>query len=182
MSIIAQQTPFTLRNTTEYFLEVRIVAEQDNSFRVETDSDHVIPITEIEYAQSGSYFSAFVNTLLNSMQGKKLHEIQVNIPAKTTVLLDVRCMSTLYFRTSIKARDSTDGMDGDFELPPEAHGEPLSVTWKSELGYTYDENGDVAIGLNVPVTRDLTVNAHVHDKKKTPVDVNMYPSVCKIKL
>jgi len=62
MSIIAQQTPFTLCNGTSHFLQVHIVAEQDNSFRVETNSDHVIPITEIEYAQDGSLFSSFVNS------------------------------------------------------------------------------------------------------------------------
>lgn len=182
MSIIAQQTPFTLCNGTSHFLQVHIVAEQDNSFRVETNSDHVIPITEIEYAQDGSLFSSFVNTVLNNLHGKKLHEIQVNIPAGASVALDVRCMSTLSFKTTIKSKGSTDNMDGEFDLPPESHGESIYVKWVDELGYTYDSNGNVAIGLNQPVSRDLTVTTTVLDKRAMPIEVDVYPAVCKIKL
>jgi len=73
-------------------------------------------------------------------------------------------------------------MDGEFDLPPESHGESIYVKWTDELGYTYDEKGNVAIGLNQPVSRDLTVTTTVLDKRAMPIEVDVYPAVCKIKL
>ena len=46
MSIIAQQTDITLSNKTKYYLDIKILAEQDEEFRMTAGShNNVIPIS-----------------------------------------------------------------------------------------------------------------------------------------
>jgi hypothetical protein len=181
MSIIAQQTNFTLHNTTKYFLEINISAEQDEEFRmVNGTNGNVIPIANRSSEDHG-LFSTLMDWTLNVFTGKQLHEIKINIPAYSKVPIAIRCLTTLTFSTNIISKDVSDVITGDFILSPEYHGEPIMVEWKSVFGVGYDHSGEVAIGGTFPSKRDMSIDTIFRNKdnvKMTGIDIT--PACCKV--
>lgn len=184
MSIIAQQTLFTFTNRTKHFLEIRVVAEQDDSFRLTTSHhNHVIPVTTSDLARTDTLFSSFVHNVLRLLHGEKLHEIKINLPAGKTVAASVRCASTLSFTTNILSQHTTNALSGDFELGPEYHGEPIKIEWTQELGYAYTASGDVSIGTQIATKQDVSINSSFYNKKNRKFSgPDVTPACCKIDL
>jgi len=182
MSIIAQQTLFTFTNKSKHFLEVRIVAEQDDSFRLDTsDSEYVIPVTTSDVARSNSTFSSLVHMVLKILHGEKLHEIKLNLPAGKTVKASVRCTSSLRFDTKIRSKGATETMAGEFDLGPEYHGDPMRIVWSHEMGYAYTDSGDVSIGASVATKQDVHINSSFYDKKNKKMSgPEVTPACCKV--
>ena len=116
MSIIASQTHFNLSNKTSHFLEITIIAEQDEDFRMtQTNSNQIIPISNDNQAANG-FFAWAMEGLLNTFTGSKLHEIRINLPANSKAPMDIRCTSTLSFNTNIKSKQCTEVISGDFNF------------------------------------------------------------------
>lgn len=182
MSIIAQQTLFTFTNRTKHFLEIRVVAEQDDSFRLNTaNPDQVIPITTSDLMRSNTLFGSLVHGVLRLLHGEKLHEIKINLPAGREVGASVRCASTLYFTTNILSQHTDNTMTGEFELGPEYHGEPIKIEWSQELGYAYTATGDVSIGTQIATTQDVSINSSFFNKKNRKFPgPEVTPACCKI--
>ena len=182
MSIIAQQTDITLSNKTKYYLDIKILAEQDEEFRMTAGShNNVIPISNTRENAQG-LFGTIVNSLMDVFTGSKLHEIRINLPSKSSVPIQVRCTSSLSFNTSVVSTDTSNHISGDFDLSPEYHGEPLTLEWKSVLGYGYDHKGDVALGGTMPSTRDLAINTEFYNKTGNKIaGPDVSPACCKIK-
>lgn len=181
MSIIAQQTNFILHNSTKYFLEINISAEQDEEFRmVNSNNGNVIPIAN-QSSEDHGLFSTIVDGLLNAFTGKQLHEIKINIPAYTKVPIAIRSLTTLTFSTNIISKDVSDVITGDFVLSPEHHGEPLSLEWKSVFGVGYNASGDVAIGGVMPKKRDMSIDTIFRNKNNQKITgIDITPAVCKV--
>jgi hypothetical protein len=182
MSILAQQTDITLANNTNYYLDVTILAEQDEEFRMTAGSNNnVIPISNGKESVQGM-FGAIVNGLMDVFTGSKLHEIRINLPARSSVPIHVRCTSSLSFNTSVVSQNTTDHISGDFDLGPEYHGNPIQIQWKGVLGYGYDKDGDVALGGKLPAMRDLAINTEFYDKNENKIaGPDVSPACCKIK-
>ena len=182
MSIIAQQTPFTFTNCTEHFLEIRVVAEQDDSFRMSTSHlNNVFAINTSDLVRSDTMFTSFVHGLLRLLHGEKLHEIKINLPAGQTAKASVRCASTLYFTTNILSQHTNNNMSGEFELGPEYHGDPIKIEWSQELGFAYTASGDVSIGTQIPTTQDVSINSSFFNKKNRKFSgPDVTPACCKI--
>jgi hypothetical protein len=181
MSIIAQQTNFTLHNTTKYFLEINISAEQDEEFRmVDGSSGNVIPIASVNNQDHG-LFSSLMDGILNAFTGKQLHEIKINIPAYSKVPISIRCLTSLTFSTNIVSKNVSDVITGDFVLSPEHHGEPIKLEWKSVFGVGYSGNGEVAIGGIMPSKRDMSIDTIFRDKNGNKLSgIDVTPACCKI--
>ena len=160
MSIIAQQTPITLHNNTKYYVEIKIIAE--------------IPIANGQSNLDHGLYGAAMDGLLNLFTGSKLHEIRINLPAGTKVPISVRCTSTLYFTTNVISKQCSDIIEGDFELDPQYHGEPMRIEWHAQFGY--DHKGDVALGGKIPSKRDFP--RFIIRTKFSGPDVT--PACCKI--
>ena len=72
MSIIAQQTDITLSNKTKYYLDIKILAEQDEEFRMTAGShNNVIPISNTRENAQG-LFGTIVNSLMDVFTGSKV--------------------------------------------------------------------------------------------------------------
>ena len=96
MSIIAQQTNFTLHNSTKY-LEINISAEQDEEFRmVDGNSGNVIPIATANNEDHG-LFSSLMDGLLNAFIGKQLHGNKNKYSSIYKVPISIRCLTSLTF-------------------------------------------------------------------------------------
>jgi hypothetical protein len=182
MSILAQQTNITLCNKTNYYLDIKILAEQDEEFRMTAGRhNNVIPISNGQTNVQG-LFGTLVNNLMDVLTGSKLHEIRINLPAGQSVPVQIRCTSSLSFNTSIVSTQSIDHISGDFDLGPEFHGDPIEIHWRAVLGYGYDDNGDVALGGIIPSTRDLAINTEFFNKSKNKMaGPDVTPACCKIK-
>lgn len=181
MSILAQQTDLQLFNKTDYYLDITILAEQDEEFRMTAGGhDNVIPISSDNGSVQG-FFGSVVNGLMDVFTGNKLHEIRINLPAKSSVPIQIRCTSSLSFNTSIISPNIKDHISGDFDLGPEYHGAPIRLEWKPVLGYGYDDRGDIALGGTIPSTRDLAINTEFVNKNNKKINgPTVTPACCKI--
>ena len=98
-----QEYDFNLVNKTSHFLEITIIAEQDEEFRMtQTNSNQIVPISN-DTPSSNGLFAWAMESLLNTFTGSKLHEIRINLPANSEAPMDIRCTSTLSFNTNIKS-------------------------------------------------------------------------------
>ena len=183
MSILASSTPFTVTNKTNHFLEISIQTEQDESFRVSTRfTKHVIPINYSDAVSDASGLGYAIEVVSNWLAGDKLHEIKINLPQKDTVELVVGSISSLKFKTSVKDQHVSNVISGDFNIQPELQGDRMYIEYRSELGYGYDDNDDVAIGNVVPTKRDMLIKTNFKNKNKKKMNgIKVVPVSCKLK-
>lgn len=141
MSIIEQQTLFTLRNESTHFLKIVISAEQDDTFHMlKNASPNVLPVMSNDARYQTDFVSTMIELVTNLIKGNRLKEIIVNLPAESDVAITISCTATLLVETSICSSTCENKIPGDFEIGPEYHGQPISCHWQETV-----ENDDLAI-------------------------------------
>ena len=177
MSILASQTNFILCNSTKFNIEVTICTEQCEEFRM-IYSDNVVSV-ENDKKESGDVLSWMVEGLMNTFTGTKMHQIKIQLPTKCEVPICLRCSSTLTFFTNVASVEKC--KKGSFDLGPEYYGGDVHITWKSNIGYGFDERGKVAIGGTVPTTREVAIHCMIKDGKGNKITLpKMTPTVCTV--
>lgn len=185
MSILAQQTHITLCNKSNFHLNLKILAEQSEDFRMTAGShENIIPITR-HPVHSNTLFSSLVNTAMDIFIGSKLNEINIDFPPLCTVPITLRCTSSLSFTTSLESHASQEAiehMPGEFDLGPEHHGVPLFLEWKATMGVGYHKDGNVTLGTAIPYCRDMSINTEFFDRSHQKIiGPDITPMCCKIK-
>lgn len=175
MSVLINSTTITIKNSTNYLLEISCQADQDESFHVKSVGDVIY-----EREQSNN----FIGTLFELMYGSKLKKVTVNLKPNKVSQLTINSKSELEFVYEAKVRHSTDHISGLLPISTEYQGMKLDVNMVEERGIVKDRRGNVAIvGTTLPEKQEIIIRAEIKDSENTKVFVDEYnPAFCQISI
>ena len=182
MSVLSNSTHLNITNNTSKFIEITLSVDQQTSFRIQHNSQHIMEIPQ-KTSEHTSYASWLVDTATCWTRGKSMETVKMNMPPKETLQCDVNCSGALEFSTVIKEKHSAEHVSGNLRIPPENQGCELHLIYAEERGLGYTVNGDVAIGLADMSAHTVFVNSIVKSMDGHIIDIeDNIPSMCKISI
>lgn len=175
MSVLINSTSITIKNSTNYLIEITCQADQDESFHVKSVGDVIY-----EREQSNN----IIGTLFELMYGSKLKKVTINLKPKTETQLTINSKSELEFCFEAKVKHSTDHLPGSLPISTEYQGMKLHVNMIEERGIVKDKRGNVAIvGTTVPEKQEIIIRTEIKDSTNKKVFIDDYnPAFCSISM
>lgn len=173
MSVLINSTTITIKNTTDYLIEIECEADQDEAFHVR--SNHEV-IEEREQS------SSLVHWVFEQMYGSKLKKVILNLKAGKEATLIINSKSQLEFKYEAKIKNSNEHLSGFIPISTEYQGQNLIVNMLEKKGIWKDLLGNVAIvGRTKPNMRDIGIYSEIMDSLKNKIHIDEYnPAFCKI--
>ena len=175
MSVLINSTTITIKNSTNYLLEISCQADQDESFHVKSVGDVIY-----EREQSDN----IMGTLFELMYGSKLRKVTINLKPNKESQLTINSKSELEFSYEAKVKHSTDHIAGSLPISTEYQGMKLHVNMVEERGIVKDRRGNVVIvGTAVPEKQEIIIRAEIKDSANTNVFIDEYnPAFCQLSI
>ena len=173
MSVLINSTTITIKNTTDYLIEIECETDQDEAFHVR--SNH-------ELIEEREQSSSLVNTLFEYLYGSKLKKVILNLQAGKEATLTINSKSQLEFKYEAKIKNSNEHISGYLPISTEYQGLSLIVNMVENKGIWKDFLGNVAIvGRTKPNKRDIGIYSEIMDSLKNKIHIDEYnPAFCKI--
>lgn len=150
MSVLINSTTITLKNSTNYLLEISCEADQDELF-------HVKSVGDVIYEREEN--NNLVGFLFEWMYGSKLKKATVNLKSQKETILTINSKSELQFNFTAKVKHSTDHLSGFLPISTEYQGMKLFVNMIEERGIVKDKSGNVTIvGTTLPEMQEIIIS------------------------
>lgn len=175
MSVLINSTSISLKNSTNYLIEISCSADQDESF-------HVKSVGDVIYEREES--SNFIGSLFEMVYGSKLKKVTINLKPKKETLLTINSKSELEFNFEAKVKHSTEHLSGYLPVSTEYQGTKLFVNMVEERGIVKDKHGNVVIvGKSLPERQEIIIRAEITDGTNQKVFIDDYnPAFCQLSI
>ena len=173
MSVLINSTTITIKNSTDYLIEIECETDQDEAFHVRSSN---------EIIEERQQSSSIMQTLFEYMYGSKLKKVILNLQAGKEATLTINSKSQLEFKYEAKIKQSNEHLSGYLPISTEYQGQNLIVNMVEKKGIWKDMLGNVTIvGKTKPNTRDIIICSEIRDSLKNNVHIDEYnPAFCKI--
>ena len=173
MSVLINSTSISIKNSTNYLIELSCETDQDESFHVKSAGDVIYEREEN---------TDIINTIFEWVYGSKLKKVTINLKPSKEIILLINSKSELQFSFEAKVKDSSNHISGFLPISTEYQSAKLFVNMIEERGIVKDKKGNVVIvGTTVPEKQEIMIKAEIKDDNNDNVYIDEYnPGFCEL--